>query len=142
MLAQLACDVRVLPRRSRARVFHPVPNVDSVLVGLRRRGPAPAAGAARARPRTRFAHRRKALAALARARARARPPDVRDRARAALVALGHPADARAERLSPAEFRALLGGAAVTPRSTSAAPAKVNLCLFVGPRRARTAATRS
>jgi 16S rRNA (adenine1518-N6/adenine1519-N6)-dimethyltransferase len=31
---------------------------------------------------------------------------VRDRARTALVELGHPADERAERLAPEEFRAL------------------------------------
>ena len=36
VLAQLACDVRVLRPISR-RVFFPVPNVDSVLVGLGRR---------------------------------------------------------------------------------------------------------
>ena len=40
VLAQLACDVKVLRPVSR-RVFHPVPNVDSVLLGLTRRGPAP-----------------------------------------------------------------------------------------------------
>src|SRR5215212_4180864 len=39
VLAQLACDVRVLRPVSRT-VFHPVPNVDSVLVGLARTGPA------------------------------------------------------------------------------------------------------
>ncbi|MDQ6915500.1 MAG: 16S rRNA (adenine(1518)-N(6)/adenine(1519)-N(6))-dimethyltransferase RsmA, partial [Actinomycetota bacterium] len=39
VLAQLACDVRVLRGISR-RVFFPMPNVDSVLVGLSRRGPA------------------------------------------------------------------------------------------------------
>jgi 16S rRNA (adenine1518-N6/adenine1519-N6)-dimethyltransferase len=52
-----------------------------------------------------FAHRRKALA-----RSLALSPhhaaDVRDRARTALADLGHPADVRAERLSPADFRAL------------------------------------
>ena len=32
--------------------------------------------------------------------------DVRERAREALVALGHPADERAERLAPEEFREL------------------------------------
>jgi hypothetical protein len=32
--------------------------------------------------------------------------EVRDRARAALVALGHPPDERAERLAPEEFREL------------------------------------
>ncbi|HWX09667.1 MAG TPA: 16S rRNA (adenine(1518)-N(6)/adenine(1519)-N(6))-dimethyltransferase RsmA, partial [Gaiellaceae bacterium] len=36
VLAQLACEVRVLRAVPRT-VFHPVPNVDSVLVGMRRR---------------------------------------------------------------------------------------------------------
>jgi 16S rRNA (adenine1518-N6/adenine1519-N6)-dimethyltransferase len=103
VLAQLACDVRV--HRAVARtVFHPVPNVDSVLVVLERRGPAPAPEL-RALVQAAFAHRRKALA-----RSLALAPgfdrDVRDRAREALVALGHPADVRAERLSPEDFRAL------------------------------------
>jgi len=103
VLAQLACDVRVLRPVART-VFAPVPNVDSVLVGLARTGPAaePAlselAGAA-------FAHRRKALAGSL-ALAPGAPPGLRERAREALVALGHPADARAERLAPEDFRAL------------------------------------
>jgi len=103
VLAQLACDVQVLRPVART-VFSPVPNVDSVLVGLTRTGPAavPAlgelAGAA-------FAHRRKALAGSL-ALAPGAAPGVRESARAALVALGHPADARAERLSPEDFRAL------------------------------------
>jgi len=103
VLAQLACDVQVLRPVART-VFAPVPNVDSVLVGLTRTGTAaePAlaelAGAA-------FAHRRKALAGSL-ALAPGAAPGVRERAREALVALGHPADARAERLSPEDFRAL------------------------------------
>jgi 16S rRNA (adenine1518-N6/adenine1519-N6)-dimethyltransferase len=75
---------------------------------LERRGPAPPPGL-RALVQAAFAHRRKALArslALTPAAADALGADVRDRAREALVALGHPADARAERLSPADFRAL------------------------------------
>jgi 16S rRNA (adenine1518-N6/adenine1519-N6)-dimethyltransferase len=103
VLAQLACDVRVHRAVSRT-VFHPVPNVDSVLVVLDRRGPA-APPALRALVQAAFAHRRKALArslALSSAFGGA----VRDRAREALVALGHPADVRAERLSPDDFRAL------------------------------------
>src|SRR3954463_9711777 len=40
VLAQLSCDVRVHRSVSRT-VFHPVPNVDSVLVLLERTGPAP-----------------------------------------------------------------------------------------------------
>ena len=103
VLAQLACDVSV--HRAVARtVFHPVPNVDSVLVVLERRGPA-AAPELRALVRAAFAHRRKALARSL-ALAPAFGPGVRDPARAAVVALGHPADVRAERLSPEDFRAL------------------------------------
>ena len=103
VLAQLACSVRV--HRSIARtVFHPVPNVDSVLVVLDRQGPA-APPALRALVQAAFAHRRKALAGSL-ALAPGAPADVRERARAALERLGHPADARAERLSPADFAAL------------------------------------
>ncbi len=102
-LAQLACEVRVLRPIART-VFRPVPRVDSVLVGLTRRGEAPD-------PQLRvlvhgaFAHRRKALA---RSLALTAPgdPELRDRVRAALLELGHPADERAERLSPEEFRQL------------------------------------
>jgi 16S rRNA (adenine1518-N6/adenine1519-N6)-dimethyltransferase len=103
VLAQLACEVRV--HRAVARtVFHPVPNVDSVLVVLRRTGPAPPPEV-RALVRAAFAHRRKALAGSL-ALSPAYGNDVRERARDALVALGHPADARAERLSPEDFREL------------------------------------
>jgi 16S rRNA (adenine1518-N6/adenine1519-N6)-dimethyltransferase len=103
VLAQLACDVRVLRAVSRT-VFHPVPNVDSVLVGLIRRGPAPEP-ALRALVQHGFAHRRKALARSL-ALAPGAEPGIRDRARAALEAIGRPADARAEQLSPPEWRAL------------------------------------
>jgi 16S rRNA (adenine1518-N6/adenine1519-N6)-dimethyltransferase len=103
VLAQLACRVRVLRAVPRT-VFHPVPNVDSVLVGLERTGPG-------AEPRLRavvqgaFAHRRKALA---RSLALAGVAD-RDAVRAALERLGLPADVRAERLTPEQFRALAEG---------------------------------
>jgi 16S rRNA (adenine1518-N6/adenine1519-N6)-dimethyltransferase len=103
VLAQLACDVRVLRPVSRT-VFHPVPNVDSVLVGLSRRGPAPDP-ALRALVQHGFAHRRKALARSLSLAADA-PPGIRDRARAALEAIGKPADARAEQLAPDDWRAL------------------------------------
>ena len=103
VLAQLACDVRVLRPVPRT-VFHPVPNVDSVLVGLTRTGPAPPP-ALRALVRHAFAHRRKALAGSLQ-RAPGGDTALRDRARAALERLGLPADARAERLSPEQFRAL------------------------------------
>jgi 16S rRNA (adenine1518-N6/adenine1519-N6)-dimethyltransferase len=106
VLAQVACEVRVLRAIPRT-VFHPVPNVDSVLVQMRRRAEGPGgdedrllrvlvAGA--------FAHRRKTLAgslALAGSGIASREL-VRD----ALAQLGQPRDARAERLSPEEFTAL------------------------------------
>jgi 16S rRNA (adenine1518-N6/adenine1519-N6)-dimethyltransferase len=103
VLAQLACDVRVLRPISRT-VFHPVPNVDSVLVGLTRRGPAPEP-ALRALVRQGFAHRRKALARSL-SLAPGAPRDTRERARAALEGIGRPSDARAEQLAPEEWRAL------------------------------------
>jgi 16S rRNA (adenine1518-N6/adenine1519-N6)-dimethyltransferase len=103
VLAQLAADVRVLRPVSRS-VFFPVPNVDSVLVVLRRTGAA-APPPVRALAAAAFAHRRKALARSL-SLAPAAPPGVRDRARAALEDLGLPADARAERLAPEQFRAL------------------------------------
>jgi 16S rRNA (adenine1518-N6/adenine1519-N6)-dimethyltransferase len=103
VLAQLACDVRVLRPVSRT-VFHPVPNVDSVLVGLTRRGPAPEPEL-RALVQQGFAHRRKALARSL-SLAPGAPAGIRDRARAGLEAIGKPADARAEQLAPADWRAL------------------------------------
>jgi 16S rRNA (adenine1518-N6/adenine1519-N6)-dimethyltransferase len=108
VLAQLACDVRVLRLVART-VFRPVPRVDSVLVGLCRRAD-PGAEATvdpevRALVHDAFAHRRKAMARSL-ALASGAPPGVRERAREALVSLGHPPDERAERLAPEEFRAL------------------------------------
>jgi 16S rRNA (adenine1518-N6/adenine1519-N6)-dimethyltransferase len=103
VLAQLACDVRVLRAISR-RVFHPVPNVDSVLVGLERHGSAPPPEL-RALVQAAFAHRRKALPRSL-SLAPGAPDDVRDRARAALRDMGRREDERAERLSPDDFRAL------------------------------------
>ena len=103
VLAQLACDVRVLRPVSRT-VFHPVPNVDSILIGLTRRGPAPPPGL-RALVQQGFAHRRKALA-----RSISLAPeadrDARERVRAALEAMGKPADARAESLTAEDWRHL------------------------------------
>jgi 16S rRNA (adenine1518-N6/adenine1519-N6)-dimethyltransferase len=103
VLAQLACEVRVLRGVSRT-VFHPVPNVDSVLVGLTRTGPA-ASPRLRALVQAGFAHRRKALArSLALAAGASR--DRREQVRAALEAMGRPADARAETLPPEAWREL------------------------------------
>jgi 16S rRNA (adenine1518-N6/adenine1519-N6)-dimethyltransferase len=75
-----------------------------VLVGLERHGPG-APPELRALVHHAFAHRRKTLSGSL-ALAPGAPAGIRDRARQALVDLGHPADERAERLAPAEFRAL------------------------------------
>ena len=99
VIGQLACEVKVLRRISR-NVFHPVPNVESALVRLRRVAPAPAPELIELVHAT-FAHRRKALP-----RSLALAGGDRERARAALVEIGHPADARAERLAPEDFRRL------------------------------------
>ena len=134
VLAQLAGEVKVVRAIPRT-VFFPVPNVDSVLLAVTRTGPAPPPQL-RALVAAAFAHRRKALAGsliLAAAAAAApamagetpkparlnpapgttRPTGLRalsslrrDEVRAALVELGHPPDARAQTLSPAEFSTL------------------------------------
>jgi 16S rRNA (adenine1518-N6/adenine1519-N6)-dimethyltransferase len=112
VIAQLSCDVRV-ERRVPRTVFHPVPNVESALVVLRRQAPPPD-------PRVislvhaAFAHRRKALAGSL-TLAHGAPEGIRDAARDALERHGHPADARAERLAPQDFAAL---AAELPWSAS------------------------
>jgi 16S rRNA (adenine1518-N6/adenine1519-N6)-dimethyltransferase len=100
VLAQISCEVRVLRAVGRG-VFRPVPNVDSVLLGLRRVGPAPPPQV-RGLVHDAFAHRRKALAGSL-ALAPGAEPGIRERARAALVSLGLRPDVRAERLSPGEF---------------------------------------
>jgi 16S rRNA (adenine1518-N6/adenine1519-N6)-dimethyltransferase len=112
VLAQLSCEVRVLRAVSR-NVFQPVPNVDSVLLQLVRRPGDATSRELRALVREGFAHRRKALARSL-ALAPGAPDDTRERVRGALTELGHPADARAERLSPEDFRAL--ARALQPRA--------------------------
>jgi 16S rRNA (adenine1518-N6/adenine1519-N6)-dimethyltransferase len=120
VIAQLACEVEVVRTIPRT-VFHPVPNVDSVLVGLRRRESSfdrstkgSAAGAPdrltpspalRALVGGAFAHRRKTLAGSLVLSGQAKGRS-REQVREALEQLGHPADARAERLAPEDFRAL------------------------------------
>jgi 16S rRNA (adenine1518-N6/adenine1519-N6)-dimethyltransferase len=108
VIAQLVCDVQVLRAIPRA-VFQPPPNVDSVLVGMRRREPSPGADtptpALRALVAGSFAHRRKTLAGSLALSGRTSARS-REQVRAALEGLGHPADVRAERLSPEDFRAL------------------------------------
>jgi 16S rRNA (adenine1518-N6/adenine1519-N6)-dimethyltransferase len=103
VIAQLACSVRVsraIPRT----VFHPVPNVDSVLVELRRTRAAPPP-ALRALVGGAFAHRRKTLAGSL-TLAGGAPGRSREQIRAALAGLGHSEDVRAERLGPGDFDAL------------------------------------
>jgi 16S rRNA (adenine1518-N6/adenine1519-N6)-dimethyltransferase len=108
VLAQLSCEVRVVRMVSRS-VFHPIPNVDSVLLLLVRHEGDDVTHELRELVRKAFAHRRKTLSgslALAGGRGPIKADGTRDRVRAALVDLGHPADVRAERLSPEDFRSL------------------------------------
>jgi 16S rRNA (adenine1518-N6/adenine1519-N6)-dimethyltransferase len=102
-IAQLSCSVAV-ERRVPRTVFHPVPNVESALVVLRRHSPPPDAAVV-GLVHAAFAHRRKALAGSLALAPGARP-GVRDAARAAPERLGQPPDARAERLGPQDFAAL------------------------------------
>lgn len=102
VLAQLQCEVKVLRAVGRG-VFRPVPNVDSVLLGLTRRGEPQVTTAVSTLVHDAFAHRRKALAgSLALARRRS-DPEIRDRARHALNEMGLAPDVRAERLTPQQF---------------------------------------
>ncbi len=100
VLVQLACEVRLL-RTVDPAVFRPRPRVESAILAMRRTGPG-ADPATRELVRAAFAHRRKSLArSLEHVRPGALGP-----VRAALAELGLPEDARAEQLSPGEFRAL------------------------------------
>jgi len=103
VIAQLACEVEVLRAIPRT-VFYPVPNVDSVLVSLRRREAAASEGL-RGLVNGAFAHRRKTLVSSLALSGRGGDHS-REEVREALERLGHPADVRAERLSPEDFRAL------------------------------------
>lgn len=99
-LVQLACEVR-LARNVDPAVFRPRPRVGSAILSLRRTGPG-ADEATRAIVRAAFAHRRKSLARSL----ELSQPGTLEAARAALRELGLPEDARAEQLSPPEFRTL------------------------------------
>jgi 16S rRNA (adenine1518-N6/adenine1519-N6)-dimethyltransferase len=106
VLAQLQCEVRVARAIPRT-VFHPVPNVDSVLVAMRRVRPGAIPASLRELVNGAFAHRRKTLArSLLLAGATGSRSRSREELRDALIAIGRPADARAERLSPQDFREL------------------------------------
>jgi 16S rRNA (adenine1518-N6/adenine1519-N6)-dimethyltransferase len=113
VIAQLACEVELLRAIPRT-VFHPVPNVDSVLLGMRRRelgadrssaDRGPVSPALRALVAGAFAHRRKTVPGSL-ALSGGAPGRSREQVREALARLGHPADVRAERLSADDFRDL------------------------------------
>ena len=107
VIAQLACEVRIARAIPRS-VFHPVPNVDSVLVHMRRRrggAAAPLSPELRALVAAGFAHRRKTLVRSL-ALSASLPAYSRVQLHAALEHIGKPADVRAERLSPEDFLAL------------------------------------
>jgi 16S rRNA (adenine1518-N6/adenine1519-N6)-dimethyltransferase len=103
VLAQLSCEVRLLRRVPRT-VFHPLPNVESTLLAMRRTAPAPALELT-ALVHAGFAHRRKALAGSL-ALSPGAGDDLRASTRAALEEIGQRPDARAERLSPEEWTRL------------------------------------
>jgi 16S rRNA (adenine1518-N6/adenine1519-N6)-dimethyltransferase len=97
VLVQLACEAKML-RAVDPAVFVPRPRVGSALLRLRRKGQGASENLA-ALVRLAFAHRRKSLPrSLELSRAGSLEP-----ARRALEAIGKPADARAETLSPDEF---------------------------------------
>jgi 16S rRNA (adenine1518-N6/adenine1519-N6)-dimethyltransferase len=100
VLVQLACDV-VSQRPIARTVFYPPPNVDSVLLVLRRnRAPAstPVAGLVHAA----FAHRRKSLARSASLFV-PHVTGLKDRIGAALSEIGYLPNTRAEQLWPQDF---------------------------------------
>lgn len=103
VIAQLACEVQLL-RTVDPAVFRPRPRVESAILALRRTGPAADADT-RALVRAAFAHRRKALA---RSVEHVRPGSLAA-VRESLAKLGLAEDARAEQLSPEEFRGLAKG---------------------------------
>jgi 16S rRNA (adenine1518-N6/adenine1519-N6)-dimethyltransferase len=103
VLAQLSCEVSVLRRVPRT-VFHPEPNVESALVLLQRHAPTPEP-AVRSLVHAGFAHRRKALAGSL-ALAPGAQDGLREAARGALEELGHPPDARAERVAAGDWQRL------------------------------------
>lgn len=116
-LAQLSCDVKVLRAVSR-RIFAPVPNVDSVLLGLTRVRP-PAPKPVRALVNAAFLHRRKALAKSVSLGARREEQTARrDVVRGALEELGLPLDVRAERMPATAFADLARAVAVADGDAS------------------------
>ena len=127
-------------------VFHAVPNVDSVLVDLRRASSRPTARRRRRCARSSrgaFAHRRKTLVGSL-ALSGGRAGRSREQVRAALRASA--SRGRARRAPGAEdFRALAARSSYERDRLplrALAPAKINLGLFLGPTRDTTAGTSS
>jgi 16S rRNA (adenine1518-N6/adenine1519-N6)-dimethyltransferase len=106
VIAQLSCEVELLRAIPRT-VFHPQPNVDSVLVRMRRRGAAASVGT-REFVRAAFAHRRKPLASSVALSGTTLgdEPLTRELVRAALSELRLSQDVRAERVSVESYREL------------------------------------
>lgn len=91
-------------RKLSRNIFHPVPNVDSSLLTLRRTRPNPPDGFAEL-VHGAFAHRRKPLASSL-AHANRDDSQIKQRAVSALAELELPADIRAERLTAEQFLGL------------------------------------
>ena len=137
VLVQLACEVTML-RTVDPAVFVPRPRVGSALLRLRRTSPSASDDLA-ALVRLAFAHRRKSLArSLELARAGSLEP-ARRSAGVDRQAPGRPGRdplarrVRAVRRGPRGSEERLVSVAEMP-GTMLAPAKLNLCLYVGPRR--------
>lgn len=108
VLVQAVCADTATRKLSR-NIFHPVPNVDSSLVTLKRTAPNPPAGFTEL-VHGAFAHRRKPLAgslALTR-RGEADADTIKSRAVAALEQIGFDQNARAEELTADQFLDLFG----------------------------------
>ncbi len=136
----LCCEVKLV-RRVGPGVFHPRPNVESALVRLVRRAPPPAPGLV-ALVHAAFAHRRKTLSGSL-ALAPNAAPGIREAARAALEGIGHAGRRTRGAACTPGFRGARRGARTRVTGVSrpmsatreSAPAKVNLILQVGGRRA-------
>jgi 16S rRNA (adenine1518-N6/adenine1519-N6)-dimethyltransferase len=103
VLVQAVCGETATRKLSR-NIFHPVPNVDSSLVTLKRTAPNPPPGF-NDLVHGAFAHRRKPLASSL-AHANRDDRSIRERAAAALAQIGLPANTRAEQLTASQFREL------------------------------------
>lgn len=100
VLVQAVCGQTATRKLSR-NIFHPVPNVDSSLVTLKRTAPNPPESFVDL-VHDAFAHRRKPLASSL-AHARRADPEIKQRAIAGLAEIGLDANTRAERLTAAQF---------------------------------------